>query len=53
MTRQKPAAPDFEAALAELESGAVDLGNNGVDPTYGKGLVGSSLHPGRVISVNP
>ncbi len=50
------AAPDPAAArtaLAELESGAVDLGNNGVDPTYGKGLVGSSLHPGRVISVNP
>jgi subtilisin family serine protease len=50
------AVPDPAAArtaLAELELEAVDLGNNGVDPTYGKGLVGSSLHPGRVISVNP
>ncbi len=50
------AAPDPAAArtaLAGLESGAVDLGNNGVDPTYGKGLVGAELHPGRAVSASP
>lgn len=50
------AAPDrgaAQTALAGLESGAVDLGNNGVDPTYGKGLVGASLHPGKAASANP
>jgi hypothetical protein len=50
------AAPDPAAArtaLAGLESGAVDLGHNGLDPTYGKGLVGASLHPGRAASANP
>jgi Subtilase family len=34
-------------SLAILESTALDLGNNGVDPTYGKGLVGFEFHPGR------
>ncbi|HEX9707532.1 MAG TPA: S8 family serine peptidase [Steroidobacteraceae bacterium] len=50
------AAPDFanaQRALAALESTAIDLGNNGIDPTYGKGLVGSSLQPGRIASANP
>jgi subtilisin family serine protease len=43
-------APDPARArksLAILESAALDLGNNGVDPTYGKGLVGFEFHPGR------
>src|SRR5688572_14985478 len=43
-------APDPAGArnsLAILESAALDLGNNGVDPTYGKGLVGFEFHPGR------
>ena len=43
-------APDpasAKLALAALESTAIDLGNNGIDPTYGKGLVGADLHPGR------
>ena len=34
-------------SLAILESAALDLGNNGVDPTYGKGLVGFEFHPCR------
>jgi hypothetical protein len=38
---------DAERALAALESTAIDVGNNGIDPTYGKGLVGVELHPGR------
>jgi len=43
-------APDPSSAreaLAALESSAVDIGNNGTDPSYGKGLVGTDLHPGR------
>lgn len=43
-------APDLARAresLAILESAALDLGNNGIDPTYGKGLVGFEFHPGR------
>jgi subtilisin family serine protease len=34
-------------ALAALELSALDIGNNGTDPSYGKGLVGADLHPGR------
>jgi subtilisin family serine protease len=44
------AAPDranAERALAALEATAIDVGNNGIDPTYGKGLVGAELHPGH------
>lgn len=44
------AAPDpsnARKALSALEATAIDLGNNGVDPTYGKGLVGAELHPGH------
>ena len=47
------AAPDPGRAretLAMLERAAVDLGNNGVDPTYGKGLVGVDLRPGRLLA---
>ena len=44
---QSPDPGQARATLANLESGAIDLGNNGLDPTYGKGLVGSDLHPGR------
>ncbi len=43
-------APDPARAresLAGLESTALDLGNNGVDPSYGKGLVGMDFRPGR------
>ena len=43
-------APDPVKAretLASLESGAVDLGKEGPDPTYGKGLVGADLRAGR------
>ncbi len=42
-----PDPPNAQKALSALESTAIDLGNNGVDPTYGKGLVGADLHPGR------
>ena len=43
-------APDpakAREALASLESGALDLGKEGPDPTYGKGLVGADLRAGR------
>jgi subtilisin family serine protease len=42
-------APDpaaAEAALSGLAATAIDIGNNGVDPSYGKGLVGSELRLG-------
>ncbi len=42
-----PDPPNAQKALSALESTAIDLGNNGLDPTYGKGLVGSELHPGQ------
>lgn len=44
---QSPDAGKAREALTALESTAVDIGNNGVDPSYGKGLVGAALHPGR------
>lgn len=44
---QAPDAAGARASLEMLEAAALDLGNNGVDPTYGKGLVGFELHPGR------
>ena len=34
-------------ALASLESGALDLGKEGPDTTYGKGLVGADFRAGR------
>ena len=43
-------APDPEAARAALDAlatTALDIGNNGTDPSYGKGLVGADIHPGR------
>jgi hypothetical protein len=46
-SHQAPDPDAARAALAALEAGAVDLGNQGVDPTYGKGLVGGDLSPGR------
>jgi len=48
-----PNGANAQRALVGLASGAVDLGNNGVDPTYGKGLVGADLQPGRVLAANP
>jgi hypothetical protein len=48
-------APDSARArdaLAGLEASAIDLGNNGADPTYGKGLVGAELHPGRLAAAS-
>ena len=44
---QAPDPAGARAALAALESSALDIGNNGTDPSYGKGLVGADLHPGR------
>lgn len=44
---QAPDPSGAREALAALESSAVDIGNNGTDPSYGKGLVGTDLHPGR------
>ncbi len=44
---QSPDPAQARLALAALEATAIDLGNNGTDPTYGKGLVGADLRPGR------
>lgn len=44
---QAPDPAGAREALAALESSAVDIGNNGTDPSYGKGLVGTDLHLGR------
>ena len=44
---QAPDPAGAREALAALESTALDIGNNGTDPSYGKGLVGADLHPGR------
>lgn len=41
----EPAAA--QAAVDALAATAIDLGNNGVDPSYGKGLVGAGLNPGH------
>lgn len=44
---QAPDPAGARVALAALESTALDIGNNGTDPSYGKGLVGADLHPGH------
>ncbi len=44
---QSPDSAKAREALTTLESTAIDIGNNGTDPSYGKGLVGTELHPGR------
>jgi hypothetical protein len=41
-----PNAANAQAELEDLASTAIDIGNNGTDPSYGKGLVGSNLNPG-------
>jgi hypothetical protein len=46
-TQQAPDPAGARAALDALAAGAIDVGNNGVDPSYGKGLVGVELRPGR------
>ena len=44
---QSPNAANARAAVDALAATAIDIGNNGTDPSYGKGLVGADLHPGR------
>ncbi len=44
---QVPDPAQARAALDALAATATDIGNNGVDPSYGKGLVGAELRPGR------
>jgi hypothetical protein len=44
---REPDAVGARAALDALAATAVDIGNNGPDPSYGKGLVGSDIRPGR------
>lgn len=46
-SHQVPDPAGAREALATLESSALDIGNNGTDPSYGKGLVGADLRPGR------
>jgi len=45
--QQTPDPVGARAALDSLAAGAIDIGNNGIDPSYGKGLVGVELRPGR------
>jgi subtilisin family serine protease len=44
---QAPDRGNARAALDALAATAIDIGNNGIDPSYGKGLVGVDLQPGR------
>ncbi len=44
---QAPDPANARAALDALAATAIDIGNNGTDPSYGKGLVGAELHPGE------
>ena len=44
---ESPDPAKAREALASLESGALDLGKEGPDTTYGKGLVGADFHAGR------
>ena len=44
---QAPNPENARAAVDALAATAIDIGNNGTDPSYGKGLVGGDLHPGH------
>jgi hypothetical protein len=44
---QAPNPANARAAVEALAATAIDIGNNGTDPSYGKGLVGGDLHPGH------
>lgn len=44
---QTPDPAIARGALDALAATAIDIGNNGPDPSYGKGLVGTHLSPGR------
>lgn len=44
---QAPNPTNARAAVEALAATAIDIGNNGTDPSYGKGLVGGDLHPGQ------
>ena len=44
---QSPDPGEARAAVDALAATALDIGNNGTDPSYGKGLVGADLHPGH------
>jgi subtilisin family serine protease len=46
LSLQAPDPAAAQAAVSGLAATAIDIGNNGVDPSYGKGLVGAELHPG-------
>lgn len=44
---QSPDPAQARSAVDALAATAIDIGNNGIDPSYGKGLVGADLHPGH------
>ena len=44
---QAPDPAAARAAVDALAATALDIGNNGTDPSYGKGLVGADLRPGH------
>jgi subtilisin family serine protease len=46
-TLQAPDPASARAAVDALAATAIDVGNNGTDPSYGKGLVGADLHLGH------
>ena len=46
-TLQAPDPAGARVAVDALAATALDIGNNGTDPSYGKGLVGADLHPGH------
>jgi hypothetical protein len=44
---QAPDSARARAAVDALAATALDIGNNGTDPSYGKGLVAADFRPGR------
>ncbi len=44
---QAPDAGEAQIVLEALAATAIDIDNNGDDPSYGKGLVGAALNPGH------
>jgi hypothetical protein len=44
---QSPDPAQARSAVDALAATAIDIDNNGIDPSYGKGLVGADLHPGH------
>ena len=50
---QSPDPAKAREALATLASTAIDIGSEGTDPSYGRGLVGADLAPGQREETQP